>query len=48
MSAAQVVIAPAGINVAATGVRHITATGFGLRLLFPVLLLFFLLEVFVF
>ena len=43
---AEVVIAPAGVNITTTGVRHITAAGIGLRLLLPVLLLF--LDVFVF
>jgi hypothetical protein len=43
ISAAEVEITPARVKGAATGVRHITATGIGLRLLlldlpFPLLL----------
>jgi len=41
--AAEIDITPAGVKVATTGVRHITATGIGLRFLlldlpFPLLL----------
>jgi hypothetical protein len=46
--AAQVVIAPAGVSIAAAGVRYVTAAGFGLRLFLPVLLFFLFLDVFIF